>query len=120
MFNMLSLYKALGALLFLSAAFWYVFSLGADSRQDEVDEGAKVLSECRAASKFQNAAVADLKTRGEAQDQKISLAQEKAAKLLRNALALAQRREPVPQECDAAIKWGETKINELTDRWNHE
>ena len=118
--NMLTLYKGIAILLVLAGLFWYVFSLGADSRQDEVDEGVKALAGCQAASKLQKDAVADLKAKGEAQDQKIDLAQAKAAKLLREAQAKAQVREPVPQDCQGALIWGETKLNEITTRWNHE
>lgn len=116
--NMLTLYKGLAIWLVLVGLFWYVFSLGADSRQEEFDEGVKALAECKAASKLQNAAVAELKVKGDAQDKKISAAQAKASKLLRAAQAKAQVREPVPHECDAAIEWGQIKINELTHRWN--
>ena len=116
--SMLTLYKGIAILLVLAGLFWYVFSLGADSRQDEVDKGVKALAECQAASKLQNAAVAELRAKGEAQDQKIKLAQAKAANLLRSALVKAQVHEPVPQECEAAIEWGQSKINELTNRWN--
>lgn len=116
--NMSTLYKGIAILLVLAGLFWYVFSLGADSRQGEVDEGVKALAECQAASKLQNAAVAELKTNGEAQDKKIILAQAKASKLLRESLVKAQIRQPVPHDCDAAIKWGQIEIEEITSRWN--
>jgi len=111
-------YKILGIVLVLGYAVFKIHSMGADSRQEEVDLGVKALAECHAAAKIQNDAVADLKAKGEAQDQKINLAQAKAAKMLRESQAKAQKREPVPQECEGAIAWGEVKINELTDRWN--
>lgn len=67
----------------------------------------------------QNAAIAELRAKADAQAERIALAAQDAAQARREAEARVRRvlSETVPEECSAAVQWGAEQAGELAKRW---
>ena len=106
----------IGAVLFVIAILigaGYYF--GSASRDDVVFDLNKKITACETLATVQNAAVAQLKADGDAQNIKIIAAQVKAS-LMASRLSKAIANRPPVADADA-LKWGEEKARELSNAW---
>lgn len=100
-------YKIGIVLLLLAGAFWLVFSMGADSRQDEVDEGVQKLAKCEAATVLQNDAITAWQAAAVAQQaiaDEAEIASKKAGEASREKVRVLMAKK-VPDTCPAQINF---------------
>ena len=69
--------------------------------------------------KDQNAAIAEMKAKADAQAERLAVAAQDAAQARREAEARVRRvlSEAVPEECSAAVQWGAEQGARLAERW---
>ena len=69
--------------------------------------------------KDQNAAIAEMKAKADAQAERLAVAAQDAAQARRDAEVRVRRimAEEVPQECSAAVQWGAEQGAKLAERW---
>ena len=108
-------YKIGAALIVIAILIGAGYYFGHSSRDSEVLKLNEKVTTCETLTQVQNAAALQLKTEGDAQNEKVLAAQMKAS-LMATRLSKAMANRP-PVADDDALKWGEEKARELSQGW---